>query len=213
MAYNFIKANQQRFLSSEDGFSFGMPFTMSAKVRTTVPNTNNQIISVQSANLLNAYALGVNAASNSPFATTVVNNAAQYFTATTIPLTVGIYSQIAITYEVNRRTFYRNFNSQTNTAGFTNPGTVTRCSIGARPTGPWQDGISEGDIAEVGIWNVALTQPEIASLSRGMTCNKIRPQNLVFYAPLVRDLIDTRGRLIITNNDNATVADNPRIYA
>lgn len=67
--------------------------------------------------------------------------------------------------------------------------------------------------AEVGIWNVALTAAEVASLAKGMTCDKIRPQNLVFYAPLVRDLQDTKGGLTITNNNTATVANHPRVYA
>lgn len=70
----------------------------------------------------------------------------------------------------------------------------------------------DGRIAEVGIWNAALTAAEIASLAKGMTCDKVRPQNLVFYAPLVRDLIDQKGGLTITNNNGATVANHPRIY-
>jgi hypothetical protein len=70
-----------------------------------------------------------------------------------------------------------------------------------------------GTIAEVGIWNAALTAAEIASLAKGMTCDKIRPQNLVFYAPLVRDLNDQKGGLTITNNNGATVANHPRVYA
>jgi hypothetical protein len=70
-----------------------------------------------------------------------------------------------------------------------------------------------GQIAEVGIWNTALTAAEIASLAKGMTCDKIRPQNLVFYAPLVRNLIDQKGGLVITNNNAATVANHPRVYA
>ena len=70
-----------------------------------------------------------------------------------------------------------------------------------------------GLIAEVGIWNVALTASEIASLADGMTCDKVRPQSLVFYAPLVRDLQDVRGGLTITNNNTATVAAHTRVYA
>ena len=70
-----------------------------------------------------------------------------------------------------------------------------------------------GSLAEVGIWNAALTADEVASLADGMTCNKIRPQSLVFYAPLVRDLIDVKGGLTITNNNSATVAAHPRVYA
>ena len=71
----------------------------------------------------------------------------------------------------------------------------------------------DGRIAEVGIWNAALTQPEIASLANGMTCDKVRPQSLVFYAPLIRTLQDLKGGLTITNNNTATVADHPRVYA
>ena len=70
----------------------------------------------------------------------------------------------------------------------------------------------DGKIAEVGIWNAALTTAEIASLASGIICDKIRPQSLVFYAPLVRDLIDQKGGLPITNNNSATVANHPRIY-
>jgi hypothetical protein len=70
-----------------------------------------------------------------------------------------------------------------------------------------------GIISEVGIWNAALTAAEIASLAKGMTPDKIRPQSLVFYAPLVRDLIDQKGGLVITNNNAATVANHPRVYA
>ena len=71
----------------------------------------------------------------------------------------------------------------------------------------------DGKIAEVGIWNVALTAAEIASLAKGMTCDKVRPQSLVFYAPLVRDLVDQKGGLAISNNNSATVAAHPRVYA
>jgi hypothetical protein len=70
-----------------------------------------------------------------------------------------------------------------------------------------------GGIAEVGIWTAALNADEIKSLAAGMTCDKVRPQSLVFYAPLVRDLVDAKGGLTITNNNTATVANHPRVYA
>jgi hypothetical protein len=73
--------------------------------------------------------------------------------------------------------------------------------------------LQTGRTAEVGIWNAALTAAEIASLAKGMTCDKVRPESLVFYAPLVRDLIDAKGGLTITNNNAATVANHPRVYA
>jgi len=71
----------------------------------------------------------------------------------------------------------------------------------------------DGKIAEAGIWNTDLNDNEVKSLAAGMTCDKVRPQSLVFYAPLVRDLIDYKGGLTITNNNTATVANHPRVYA
>jgi hypothetical protein len=91
----------------------------------------------------------------------------------------------------------------------TNIGVIFLQSVG----GTSGTGFMDGQIAEVGIWNVALTTAEIASLADGMTCDKVRPQSLVFYAPLVRDLIDYKGGLTITNNNTATVANHPRVYA
>ena len=70
-----------------------------------------------------------------------------------------------------------------------------------------------GRYCEIGVWHEPLTAAEIASLAKGMTCDKVRPQNLVFYAPLVRNLQDTKGGLAITNNNAATVANHPRVYA
>ena len=72
--------------------------------------------------------------------------------------------------------------------------------------------VTNGQVGEVGVWNVALTAAEIASLAKGVTCDKVRPQSLVFYAPLVRELIDVRGGRTITNNNTATVAVHPRVY-
>jgi hypothetical protein len=71
----------------------------------------------------------------------------------------------------------------------------------------------DGLIAEAAVYNAALTTAEIASLADGMTCDKVRPQSLVFYAPLVRELQDVKGGLTITNNNTATVANHPRVYA
>ena len=71
----------------------------------------------------------------------------------------------------------------------------------------------DGLIAEAAVYSAALTAVEIASLADGMTCDKVRPQSLVFYAPLVRNLQDVKGGLTITNNNTATVANHPRVYA
>lgn len=70
-----------------------------------------------------------------------------------------------------------------------------------------------GSVADVGVWNAAINASEARSLSRGVACRLVRPQSLVFYAPLIRDLIDAARGLTITNNNTATVAVHPRVYA
>jgi hypothetical protein len=111
----------------------------------------------------------------------------------------------------NSRTVYIDGGSSaTNTASGT-PANITQFNIGSFQTAAGN--FFNGQIAEVGIWNVDLTAAEVASLAKGMTCDKVRPQSLVFYSPLTRDLIDYKGGLAITNNNTATVANHPRVYA
>jgi hypothetical protein len=48
----------------------------------------------------------------------------------------------------------------------------------------------DGYLAEVAIWNVTLTTDELTSLYKGTKADQIRPQNLKFYMPLVRNIYD-----------------------
>lgn len=119
----------------------------------------------------------------------------------------------AVFTSVSSRTVYLNGGSAgTSTAGELSPTAATELLIGSRRASGALGAYMDGRIAEVGIWNAALTAEEVASLAKGMTCDKIRPQSLVFYAPLVRDLNDQKGGLTLTNNNGAIVANHPRIY-
>lgn len=69
----------------------------------------------------------------------------------------------------------------------------------------------EGQLAECAIYNTTLTAGEVSALAKGMSPDKVSPQGLVLYAPLVRDLIDMKGNTL--TNNGTTVADHPRIYA
>jgi hypothetical protein len=71
---------------------------------------------------------------------------------------------------------------------------------------------STGDFAELGMWQATLTAEEVASLAKGMTCDKVRPQSLVYYTPLIRDIQDLARGMTLTNT-NSTVANHPRVYA
>lgn len=69
-----------------------------------------------------------------------------------------------------------------------------------------------GAIAEVGIWNAALTADEIASLANGFNPKLIRPSARRFYAPLVRNIQDLSGGVTLSELGTGTSqSDHPRI--
>lgn len=123
-----------------------------------------------------------------------------------------IYHAAGVFASNSSRTAYLNGAAATTNTTTVNVGSLSGFTIASRRYSSTPALFLNGWIAEVGIWNAALADEEIASLSLGMPCNKIRPQNLQFYSPLIRDLIDTKRGLTITNNNGATVADHPRIY-
>lgn len=74
--------------------------------------------------------------------------------------------------------------STTATTNFTGLSALNHLSIGAQ----WSWGAAAsyltGSVAEVGIWNVALSAAEMASLASGARPISIRPESLVFYSHL-----------------------------
>ncbi len=87
---------------------------------------------------------------------------------------------------------------------------VNRTVIGARINSGAYGAYDAGDIARVGIWSVALTAAEIASLAKGFCPCMIRPQSLSFFVPLLGAAADLRGGLTLTDT-GTTAADHPRI--
>ena len=110
------------------------------------------------------------------------------------------------------RTVYVNGQASGTSSASFSPTNISLVNIGFFSNVAGAQAYMSGLIAEVGIWSAALTAAEIASLAKGMTCDKVRPQSLVFYAPLVRNLIDQKAARAITNNNGSTVAEHPRVY-
>lgn len=113
---------------------------------------------------------------------------------------VGVWGHYAATFtNAARSAFFNGANKATVTA--TNSATgFTRTQIGARRVGSTIDAFFNGRIAEVGVWNTTLTDAEIASLGAGVSCSLVRPQNLVLYAPMIRELKDFSRTLFSFGN-------------
>jgi hypothetical protein len=73
-------------------------------------------------------------------------------------------------------------------------------------------GFFPGSIAEVVMWNAALSASEIASLAKGFNPRLIRPQNCVYLNRLIRESQDIERAATLTDVGGATtVATHPRL--
>jgi hypothetical protein len=215
MAYSFTAASSQ-YLSTSSSPVGVTPLTLACWFYPNTITANYVLLQVSNGDTSNRFALAaLGAVAGDPIR--FVNNgtlggAALGEVDSTSGFTANWQHACGVASSANNRTVYLNGgNSATNT-NTVNSQNINEVNIAYRPLAGVAGLFLDGLIAEVGIWNAALTAAEIASLAKGMTCDKIRPQSLVFYAPLVRDLIDAKGGRAITNNNGATVANHPRIY-
>lgn len=88
---------------------------------------------------------------------------------------------------------------------------VTALWLGASNSAGLPTQFLGGNLAEVAVWNVALTDDEILTLSKGLAAACVRAQNLVFYAPLMRSVQDIKSGLALVDTGTAA-ARHPRIY-
>jgi hypothetical protein len=212
MAFNFTAASTQ-YLSTASAPASGTPMTIACWCKTTaftnvagraavsvgVANgTHRNQINVNNTNA-QLFAIGASGTGQSANIALGGNNVLFHY--------AGVFES-----STSRTAYINGVVGATNTTNIGSQNAANTITIGAR----WNGSLGNyynNDISEVGIWNVALTAAEIASLAGGMTCDKVRPQSLVFYAPLVRNLQDVKGGLTITNNNTAPVAAHPRVYA
>ena len=86
------------------------------------------------------------------------------------------------------RAAYINGGGKGTDATGTTPSGLNRTSIGKRDNAGAAEEFAPagtGYIADVAIWNVALTDAEVLSLSTGISPLKIRPASLQFYSPMI----------------------------
>jgi hypothetical protein len=213
MAFNFTHTSSQYLSTASTPVTIN-PMTIVGWGKITENILSSRpLVSVGDAGGVNRNQISFRIASGGSLVEAVsADSTATSVAVSSLAYTLNTWHHVAGVFSSNasRTVFLDGGNEGTNTAN-RNMSDADSVVIGAR----WNNSLIffAGPIAEVGIWNAALTADEIASLAKGMTCDKIRPQSLVFYAPLVRDLIDTKGGLTITNNNGATVADHPRVYS
>jgi hypothetical protein len=189
MGYNFTAANS-RYLSAGQSAT-ASPLTLAAWIRPTATGGNQTAVSVHASSNSDRCSIGVTSSATRKIRAPHVNDggAAQTLESTA-SFTDGQWCHACGVFtSTASRTVYLNGGSSA--SGTTNIGSLSAFNttlVGANIASGSIGTYFNGDIAEVGIWNAALTAAEVASLAKGMTCDKVRPESLVFYAPLVRDL-------------------------
>ncbi len=210
MARNFASASSQ-YLSTASSPASGTPMTIACWVRPA--NSNTTIAAVSVGQAAAAHRNQVFVQGNTIFiAANGASGLAQALSTNSTAFNNTWVHACGVFTSATSRTVYRDGGSSaTNTENCGSQNTADSIAIGARSNGSF--GLFfNGDIADVGVWNVALNADEIASLADGMTCDKVRPQSLKYYAPLVRELIDLKG-LTLTNSGATTVVAHTRVYS
>jgi hypothetical protein len=218
MAYNFVRASSQALTAQTIASNIAPPFTMVGLF--AINNT------IDSQGLFTIYD-GLNPTDRHILIArgAAVGDPIEFGSATNdgVVPTGGAISNVGYQQDVtvsvvgfsettaDRTIRLNNLGSATNTTNVPLAG-INKIAIGAAVVANALSVFLSGKASECALWAAALTDAEIVSLAKGFKPTRIRPQSLVFYAPLVRNLQDLRGALAITNVNTATVADHPRVY-
>jgi hypothetical protein len=204
MAYNFANNPVQGFTATIN--QEALPITLAARFVIRANGNNNDLWRVRdsSVSAFHAVFFGGNYAFN-----VRTQNPSNISGSASINLglqqNIWLHGAGLFIANNSRRAYYDN-NTATNTANVTSV-TYDRLVLstgGSGTNGP--------RLAEFAMWTAELTADEIASLEQGFKPFRVRPQNLLYYIPLVRDVADFRSGIALTPTDTPTVADHPRVY-
>jgi hypothetical protein len=139
---------------------------------------------------------------------------------TTATMSANVWAHIGgvFTSSTSRTAYLNGVAATVNTTSRT-PTASNKTSIGIgysqnnTVTGRFDDGY----IAEVGIWNVALTAADMLILATGASPIMVKPESLVAYYPMIRgdangDMPDLIGGLTMVEQGTVAVQSHPRVY-
>lgn len=198
MSRSFVSASSQ-VLSSTTVPVTVVPFSWCCWFRPTGTLANQELLWLGNGAASNNYwTLGIDS-------TGVIRNSARNTTEHPALTTVGPSANIwqhaggTFTSATSRAAYLNGGNKGTQTTS-TTPNTTTRFSVGCLHRSV-PSNFFDGQIAHVALWNVALTDGEMAALGAGLSPLGVRPQSLKRYAPyLGRDSsdLDIIGRAAFT---------------
>jgi hypothetical protein len=209
--------------SSDRGFNSStpvgaVPLTIAAWFKTN-DNATSQVIAAiaRSAASSEYWALQVaGAVAGDPVRATANDSGINAHATTTTGITVGQWHHgCAVFASADSRAAYIDGGSKGTNTTNNSPDFTNQLSVGYLDYNGADTAFFNGDIAELAIWNVALTDAEVAILGAGASPLMVRPESLVFYAPLIGRYspeIDTIGRFNLTLTGTGPSAHPPIRY-
>lgn len=212
MAYDFDGIDD--YMEVASSVVTAVPLTIACWFKADNVTTNYNLINVSTSTGTDRWTLQLaGAVAGDPVRAQTSAGGSTAQSATGTGYTAGTWYHGAARFSANnnRRGYIDGVGGTANTTSLTPSGTDTT-NVGCLYTSSTRSSFMDGQVAECGIWSVALTDDEIASLARGYRCSLVRPSSLVFYAPLVREIRDLMRGASITSSA-PVVAVHPRRIA
>lgn len=189
------------------------PFTISCWFRAPNVTADGALVSIGNSATTNRFQLNVNGSVvGDPVSISSVGAVTATANSTTAFIANTWQHAAAVCASTTSRSIYLNGGGKaTNTTSVT-PAGINNIMIGGRWSGGTRAFFFNGQIAEVAIWNIALNDDEILSLSRGFAAHSIKLGNLKFYNRCIQLSQDRCGGRALTQV-NIAKFDHPRIYS
>jgi len=111
----------------------------------------------------------------------------------------------------DHRIFVNGVQEANDVTTLTNPTGLNSTCLGFNNTNT-PDTYTDASLAESAIWNVGLSDAEIAALASGVSPLLVRPQSLTMYTDGVGTLTNKKGVIAWTVSGTPTIVDHPSIY-
>jgi len=210
MARSFARASSQ-YLEATSAVATSIPITFAAWCWTSNTTDTKDVLSLGSSTSNNIFLFRATAAGT--IQAIIYDNGSPGTANTTsaFPQSTWFHGCAVFESSTLRSIYIDGGDKGTNTTDLT-PSNINTTDIGCYMYGGTRGSYWDGSIAEAAIWNAALTDAEVLILSKGISPLAVRPGNLAFYVPLVRDNDeDIIGGLSLTASGSPTIAAHPWI--
>lgn len=205
MAYELLSTSSQDITGTLS--SVGTPHTLVAWAKPNNLTGDHRAIRISNANSAANFIACAGTSTNDPASAISRTSSAVFYTASsTTTYSTSSWNNVAGVFSAtNSRTIYLDAAGSSTNTDTTDTSSFTVLLLGAA------SGTTSVQLCSTAIWSAVLTDAELASLTKGFKPSRIRPQSLVFYAPLTRDLNDIRGGITLTASGAPQVVTNPRV--